>query len=77
MRRLLWLGAGVVIGAVGTPVVRSRMRRAAPVRAVRLAHSRYRHVRRAVTRFLDELSDGMNEREAQLRAGREPLRALD
>ncbi|BCJ76813.1 hypothetical protein CS0771_63570 [Catellatospora sp. IY07-71] len=71
MRRLLWLGAGFVLGAAATPVVTSRVRRSAPVRAVRVANGSYRRVRRAVGAFFDEFHDGMQEREAQLRAARE------
>ncbi len=70
MRRVVWLGAGFVLGAAAVPVVTSRVRRSAPVRAVRVAGGSYRRVRRAVGAFFDEFHDGMREREAQLQAAR-------
>lgn len=78
MRRLLWLGVGVVLGATAVPLVTRRIRRTVPVRmvrragrSVRAAGGSFRAVRGSVRRFAADVRDGMREREAQLLAARD------
>lgn len=67
MKRLLWLGAGLAIGALVVRAVSKKARSYSPRGIAAAARDSGRNLVDSVRDFVDDVRDGMHEREAELR----------
>jgi hypothetical protein len=68
MKRLLWLGAGLAIGALVVRAVSRKAQAFTPHGITAAARSSGRNLLDSVRGFVDDVRDGMHERERDLRA---------
>lgn len=68
MKRLLWLGAGLAIGALVVRAVSKKAQSYTPRGMAAAATESGRNLVDSVRGFLDDARDGMHEREQELRA---------
>lgn len=68
MKRLLWLGAGLAIGALVVRAVSKRARSYTPSGIAAAAADSGRNLVDSVRDFVDDVRDGMRERERELHA---------
>ncbi len=68
MKRLLWLGAGLAIGALVVRAVSKRARSYTPSGIAAAAVDSGRNLIDSVRDFVDDVRDGMRERERELHA---------
>jgi len=68
MKRLLWLGAGLAIGALVVRAVSKRARSFTPRGIAAAALDSGRNVVDSVRDFVDDVREGMREREQELHA---------
>jgi hypothetical protein len=69
MKRLFWLGVGVAVGAVVVRVVTKKARGFTPRGIAAAARDSGQNLVDSVRDFVDDVRDGMHERELELRAG--------
>lgn len=69
MKRLLWLGVGLAIGAVVVRVVTKKAQAYTPRGIAAAARDSSRNLFDSMRDFVDDVRDGMHEREQELRAG--------
>lgn len=68
MKRLLWLGAGLAIGALVVRAVSKKAQSYTPSGMAAAARDSGRNLVDSVREFVDDVRDGMHEREHELRA---------
>ena len=68
MKRLLWLGAGLAIGALVVRAVTKAARSYSPQGVAAAARDSGRNLVDSVREFIDDVREGMHERERELRA---------
>lgn len=68
MKRLLWLGAGLAIGALVVRAVTKKAQSYSPRGIAGAARDSGRNLVDSVRDFVDDVRDGMHEREQELRA---------
>ncbi|MGH3681924.1 MAG: hypothetical protein ACRDT2_16945 [Natronosporangium sp.] len=68
MKRLLWLGAGLAIGALVVRAVSKKAQSYTPRGMAAAARDSGRNLVDSVREFVDDVRDGMHEREQELRA---------
>ena len=68
MRRLFWLGVGLAVGALAVRAIGRRAQRLTPGGLADSARSSVENLVESVRSFVDDVRDGMAEREAQIHA---------
>jgi hypothetical protein len=68
MKRLLWLGAGLAVGALVFRAVSKRAQSYTPRGLAAAARGSGRNLVDSVRDFIDDVRDGMHEREQELQA---------
>jgi hypothetical protein len=68
MRRLLWLGIGLAVGALVVRAVSKKARAFTPQGVAASARDSAMGVAAGVRNFVDDVRDGMAEREAEIHA---------
>lgn len=68
MKRLLWLGAGLAIGALVVRAVSKKARAYSPEGLTTAARDSGRNLVDSLRGFVDDVRDGMHEREQELHA---------
>jgi hypothetical protein len=68
MKRLLWLGVGLAVGALVVRAVSKRAQSYTPSGLAATARDSGRNLVDSVRVFLDDVRDGMHEREQELQA---------
>jgi microcystin degradation protein MlrC len=68
MKRLMWLGVGLAIGGLVVRAVGKKARSYSPSGVAATARDSGRNLLDAVRDFVDDVRDGMQERERQLQA---------
>jgi hypothetical protein len=68
MKRLLWLGAGLAIGALVVRAVTRKARSYHPGSIAAAARDSGRNLLDSAREFIDDVRDGMHQREQELRA---------
>jgi hypothetical protein len=69
MKRLLWLGVGLAIGALVVRAVTKKAQSYSPRGIASAARDSSRNLVDSVRDFVDDVREGMHEREQELRAG--------
>ena len=77
MKRLLWLGAGLAIGALVVRAVSKKAQSYRPSRIAAAAVGSGRNLLDSAREFVDDVRDGMHQREQELRAALEQEVAID
>jgi hypothetical protein len=77
MKRLLWLGAGLAIGALVVRAVTKKAQAYTPRGIAVGVRDSSRNLLDSVRDFVDDVRDGMHEREQELREAFAEGRALD
>lgn len=80
MKRLLWLGAGLAIGALVVRAVTKKARAYRPSGIAAAARDSGRNLLDSAREFVDDVREGMHQREQELREALEqgvPIRDLD
>jgi hypothetical protein len=68
MRRLLWLGVGLAVGALAVRAVTKKAKQFTPAGLADSARKSAGGLAGGVRSFIDDVRDGMYEREAQIEA---------
>jgi hypothetical protein len=68
MKRLLWLGVGLAVGALVVRAVTKKVQAFSPSGIAATARDSGRNLVDSVRDFVDDVRDGMHEREEELRA---------
>jgi len=77
MKRLLWLGAGLAIGALVVRAVTKKAQSYSPSGIAAAARDSGRNLLDSAREFLDDVRDGMHQREQELRAALEQGSLID
>ena len=77
MKRLLWLGAGLAIGALVVRAVTKKAQSYSPSGIATAARDSGRNLLESAREFLDDVRDGMHQREQELRAALEQGSLID
>ena len=77
MRRLLWLGIGIGIGVVVVRVVTKKAKAYTPAGLAQNAQESAGHFAATVRNFIDDVREGMADREYEIRAAFDQGQPLD
>ena len=77
MKRLLWLGAGLAIGALVVRAVTKKAQSYSPSGIAAAARDSGRNLLDSAREFLDDVRDGMHQRGQELRAALEQGSLID
>jgi hypothetical protein len=77
MRRLFWLGIGIGVGVVVVRIVTRKARAFTPAGLAGTAQESAGHLAATVRNFMDEVREGMADREYEIRAAFAEGQALD